>query len=904
MGKKVFELAKEMDMGAVDLVEKLKSLGFNIKNHMVLLSDEELEAVQKALAPKKEEASADKKKVVKKVTKKVIKKAGDKTSEKEAEVLAEEKATKAEKKLEKPVEINLQGEHKEASPVDASPALEEKEAVVPTPLSTIEGESPLVKFKVIRKKDKEEKEAQEIAAKARALEERASGKQGVELYREKMHTFTPIFVPEKKEPSPTTTAKTSVTPKSSGVIFESAPFPVEDEDENSKKKKLGGLAAMVSKKGKRDLSDLKTTEELKSYALGLVGKTVYIVPKKKKNYSGPTRDTLLTEVKESKRIITVHGGCTAEELAQKLNIKLQDLMNNALTINLLIKKNDYLGLGLAGDLCKLYDYRVEDQTFKEEDVIPLKKNENMNFTARSPIVAVMGHVDHGKTTLLDAIRKTKVAQGEAGGITQHIGAYSVKVSDKKITFLDTPGHAAFANMRQRGAKITDIVILVVAADDGVMPQTKESIRFCQEAGVPIIVAVNKMDKENSNPDRVKQELMEFSLTPEEWGGDTQYVPISALKGEGIDKLLEGILIQADVMELKADPKGAAEGVVVESKIEIGRGPVATIIVTQGTLKKGDSIVVGETSGRSRSLMDEFGNMLDSAGPSTPVQILGLDTTPSPGDMLNVTKNERESKRIVEEREVLRKEMQGLSSRPVASLEGFFAGASAGADGTQEKKILKLIVRSDVHGSFEAIKNAVEALGSDEVGVQVIGGGVGPITDSDVSLAASSAGYILGFNMRPVTTARKMAEDKGVDIKTYSIIYELINAVQMALEGMLSPEFVEKYIGRAQIKEVFVISKVGTVAGCQVVDGKIERGCNVRLLRDGKIMFDGKLSTLKRFKDEVKEVKNGLECGMALESFNDLKVGDLFEAYQMEQKKRTLDVPETSASSGRQNQASV
>src|SRR5690606_15142281 len=419
-----------------------------------------------------------------------------------------------------------------------------------------------------------------------------------------------------------------------------------------------------------------------------------------------------------------------------------------------------------------------------------------------------------------------------------------------------------------------------------MPQTVESIKFCRNAGVPIIVAVNKIDKPTANPDKVKQGLMEFNLLPEDWGGDTQYVHVSAHTGEGIDNLLESIGLQAEIMELRENPKGAAEGVVIESKVEIGRGPVATILVQKGTLSKGDAIVVGETYGRARSLMDFSGKMLNSAGPSTPVQILGLNTVPSPGDILNVVKNEREAQKVVDNRINERKALSNTTvEKKTVSLEDFFATAQNNSEA--EKKILNLIIRSDVQGSYEAIVNALEKLGNDEVSVSVIGGGVGAITDNDVNLAASTGGFILGFNMRPVTTARRLAEEKGVDIKTYSIIYELINDVTLALEGMLTPEKVEKYIGRAQVRDTFSIPKVGTIAGTAVIDGKIERGCSIRLLRDGKIIYDGRLSTLKRFKDEVKEVKTGYECGMALENFNDIKVDDLIEAYIMEDKKRTL-----------------
>jgi translation initiation factor IF-2 len=511
----------------------------------------------------------------------------------------------------------------------------------------------------------------------------------------------------------------------------------------------------------------------------------------------------------------------------------------------------------------------------------------------------MGHVDHGKTTLLDTIRKAKVASGEAGGITQHIGAYSVQTdSGKTIAFLDTPGHAAFAAMRQRGASATDVVVLVVAGDDGVMPQTRESIKFCENAGVPIIVAVNKMDKPGVNPDRVKQELSDFNLMPEEWGGQTQYVHVSALKGQGIDELLEAILLQAEMLDLRANPKGNVEGVVIESKIEAGRGPMATILVKEGTLNRGDSIVVGESYGRARSLTDHTGANLESAGPSTPIQIFGLEGCPSPGDILNVVKNDREAKKIAENRVNERKLLSAAPEKKKTSLEDFFAAASGKGE---EQKVLNLIIRSDVQGSYEAIKSSLETLGNAEVTVKIIGGGVGPITDSDVNLASASGGFIFGFNMRPVTSARKLAEDKGVDIKNYSIIYELINDVKLALEGLLDPEYVEEFIGRAEVREVFNIPKAGVIAGSYVIDGKIASGCNIRLLRNGKIIHDGKMSSLKRFKDDAKEVKNGYECGIALEGFTEIKAQDIFEAYMMVQKKRTLDDAAGLTSSGSKEQ---
>jgi translation initiation factor IF-2 len=884
MAKKVYELANEIGVGAIDLVEKLKTMGFNVRNHMASLTDDEVAKAKAAYEAPSKSAAPAKKAVVRKVVKKEA----------------------------APVEEAPKGEA--VAPVEEAPKA--SEPVAATAATSVEPTSAddkpkvvTVKRKTKAQKEEEDKKAHEakVEAAAEAAREQAarenqepltaasyntSGKlrdPKKDYYEEKRHTFTPIFTPEekKKDEGEKKPQDGRLQPKRA---FSGPGEGVEGEtDEERDKKRMGDLAAAMGKKGtagKRDLTAIRADEELK-YASALVGKTIYTPAKKKRMYSGPTQKTLITEMKESKRVIDVHGIITAQDLAHKLGQRFEAFANKLLDINLLVRADDYIGVKLAGEIAALYNFRVENKAFSEEEVLARKEGEDKSqYPTRNPIITIMGHVDHGKTSLLDYIRKEKVASGEAGGITQHIGAYSVQVNDSTLTFLDTPGHAAFANMRQRGANVTDIVVLVVAADDGVMPQTVESIKFCKNANCPIIVAVNKIDKPGANPDKVKQGLTEYELLPEDWGGQTQYVNVSALNGTGVDELLEAIQLQAEIMDLRENAKGPAEGVVIESKIEVGRGPVTTILIQKGTLTKGDAIVVGETSGRARSLMDFSGKMVQTAGPSTPVQILGLESVPSPGDILNVVKNEREAAKIVDNRINERKALSNttVESQKV-SLEDFFATAQNNSEA--EKKVLKLIIRSDVQGSYEAIKNAVEQLGNSEVSVEVISGGVGAITDNDVNLAANSKGFILGFNMRPVTTARRIAEEKGVDIKTYSIIYELINDVTLALEGMLTPERVEKYIGRAQVKETFSIPKIGTIAGTAVIDGKIERGCNIRLLRDGKILYDGKLSTLKRFKDEVKEVKNGYECGMALENFNDIKVEDLIEAYVMEEKKRTL-----------------
>ncbi|MFT6633316.1 MAG: translation initiation factor IF-2 [Bacteriovoracaceae bacterium] len=868
MPKKVFELANEIGIGAIDLVDKLKNMGMNVRNHMVTLQDEEVAKVIAAFAPAKEPVKKAKKKVVKKavakkkVVKKVIKKA---TTTEDAAVVEP-----IEPIVEAPIEeVKAKGGLvivEQAAP----PVVEEKVKVT----------------KVLRKK----KEIEEIAAEKAAEKEAASK----DVFKEKMHAFTPIFVPEKKAETKDKPTTTSAKPAATDAK-KTFTNPDATTAKEGTKKRIGDLAAMVSKKGatskERDITQIRANEEMKLASTVVGTRSLYTPLKRKKIYMGSDKkQTVVTEVKDSKRVVSIFGTVKAGELSQKLSQKFENFKNECLKLNLLVNEDDDIGLSLATEISALYDYRAENKAFDEAAILadPNIKAKS-DLPLRNPIITVMGHVDHGKTTLLDSIRKAKVTEGEAGGITQHIGAYSVKVDDATITFLDTPGHAAFGSMRQRGANVTDIVVLVVAADDGVMPQTKESIRYAKNAGCPIIVAINKMDKEGANPERIKQELTEFELVSEEWGGDTMFANVSAINGEGIDGLLETIKLQAEIMELRESSKGKAEGVIIESKIESGRGPVATVLVQKGTLKKGDAVVVGECYGRARTLMDTVGESVENAGPSIPVQILGLNEPPSPGDTLNVVKNEREAKKIVENRSAERKKLASVEVPKVASLEDFFANANIE---TGEKKILNLVVRSDVQGSFEAIKEALSALGNDEVGVDIIAGGVGAINDNDVSMAGNTDGYIIGFNMRPLTSARKMAEEKGVEIRTYSIIYELIDHVTAALEGMLTPESIEKYIGRAEVRDTFSIPKVGTIAGCGVIDGKIERGCNIRLLRAGKIIFDGKLSTLKRFKDEVKEVGNGYECGMALEGYDDIKNEDLIEAYILEQKERKLEATTT------------
>ncbi|EFI70373.1 translation initiation factor IF-2 [Lysinibacillus fusiformis ZC1] len=588
--------------------------------------------------------------------------------------------------------------------------------------------------------------------------------------------------------------------------------------------------------------------------------------------------------KELPEKITFVESLSVAELAKKLHREPSEIIKKLFMLGVMATINQELDKDAIELICADYGVEVEEEI--RVDITDLEthfeQTEEVNeadLSERPPVVTIMGHVDHGKTTLLDSIRHTKVTAGEAGGITQHIGAYQVTEGDKKITFLDTPGHAAFTTMRARGAKVTDLTILVVAADDGVMPQTVEAINHAKAAEVPIIVAVNKMDKPSANPDRVMQELTEHGLVPEAWGGDTIFVPISALKGEGIDTLLEMILLVAEVGELKANPERLALGTVIEAQLDKGRGSVATLLVQDGTLKVGDPIVVGHTYGRVRAMVNDKGRRVKEAGPSTPVEITGLNDVPQAGDRFVVFEDEKTARQVGETRAMSAIQAQ-RSEKQRVTLDNLFEQMSQG-----EMKELNLIVKADVQGTVEAMAASLMKIDVEGVNVKIIHTGAGAITESDISLAAASNAIVIGFNVRPDVNAKRAAEEEGVDIRLHRIIYKVIEEIEQAMKGMLDPEFEEKIIGQAEVRQTIKVSKVGTIAGSYVTEGKVTRDSGVRVIRDNVVIFEGELDTLKRFKDEVKEVAKGYECGITITNFNDIKEGDIIEAYIMEEIKR-------------------
>ncbi len=579
-------------------------------------------------------------------------------------------------------------------------------------------------------------------------------------------------------------------------------------------------------------------------------------------------------------IITMGETIMVKELADKLGKPYNEVIKTLIMGGVMAAINQEVDFETAAKVAETYNVMVdrEEKQVLGAELLDEEISDDADLVKRPPIVTVMGHVDHGKTSLLDAIRSAHVTDQEAGGITQHIGAYTVNVQGEKLTFLDTPGHEAFTQMRARGSQITDIVILVVAGDDGIMPQTRESISHCKAAGVPMVVAINKMDKAHANADRVKQELTEFGMISEDWGGDTIMVEVSAKARTNIDKLLEMVLLTAEVMELKADPKRRAKGTVVEAELDKGRGPVATLLVQNGTLSVGDSILVGNTYGRIRAMFDDKGKKIKSAGPSIPVEILGLSDVPEAGDRFSEVKDEKTARNMAQLR--LDKERAESQSSGRMSLEDLYSQISEGH--VQE---LPIIVKADVQGSVEALKGSLEKLSTDEVKVRVIHGGAGAINETDIILAAASNAIVMGFNVRPDNNAQALADKEKIEIKNYRVIYNAIDDVRSAMIGMLEPDVKEVVLGTAECREIYKISAIGTIAGAHVLTGKIVRNAQIRLIRDGVVVYEGQLASLKRFKDDVKEVAAGYECGLSIEKFNDIKEGDIVEAFEMKEVKR-------------------
>ncbi len=672
------------------------------------------------------------------------------------------------------------------------------------------------------------------------------------------------------------------------VTPEAVPGTIDERKKGGRKGKEAPVTEEVSRPGKKGAPGGKKKEILKKVELAEKRERIFepgLRPgkgKKKEKLRAPEgKRTEITVPKAIKRIIKISETITVGELAKRMGIKANDLIRALMKMGMMATINHPLDVDAATLLATEFGYEIENVAIDLDEMLEAAPDAPESLVKRPPVVTIMGHVDHGKTSLLDAIRETNVIAGEAGGITQHIGAYDVELNSRKITFLDTPGHEAFTAMRARGAKVTDIVILVVAADDGVMPQTREAVNHSRAAGVPIIVAINKIDKPDAKPERVKQELMELGLVSEEWGGETIFVEVSAKKRINLPELLEMVLLQADVLDLKANPDKPARGTIIEAKLDRGRGPVATVLVQEGTIRIGDYFVAGVHYGRVRAMQNDRGDKVQSAGPAMPVEVIGFTGVPDAGDVFVSLTDEKQAKEIASYRMQKIRETE-LAKTSKLSLEQLYEKIQKG-----EVKDLNVVVKGDVQGSVEAVAESLRKLTTEAIRLNVIHASVGAITETDVNLATASNAIILGFNVRPEVKAHALAEKEGVDVRLYNIIYDAVDDIKKAMEGLLEPTLREKHLGRAEIREIFSVPKVGNVAGCYVQEGKMVRNARVRLLRDNVVIFEGKMASLRRFKEDAKEVASGYECGIGLENYNDLKIGDIIEAFEIEKVAATL-----------------
>lgn len=902
---KVYEFAKELGMETLALMDKIKAWKLPVKSHMSSLTDEQIDEIKNRLD---EESGAKKKKAKKKVVKKkaakkktakkkvakkatttVVKRSTKTTTTKKADSAASatSKKTTTTKKV---IRRKAGGEEDENK--EASTARIVKKATTQDPSQIIDLKDDAAKLE----KETEDTAAQvaatadpsQEAAAVQTTDAKSSEKEAVPSTR-KGKIVGKIDLSKVTGPGSSqggagrTGGNLRSQPRNLRAGYIAAPDPMAAYEEEGKDR----AAPKKDDKPKKKAPGAKNEPEAPpSFMAADFRKREVIFQPKKKRVSvgrGEVKKTQITTPKAHKRVVKMYETITVDELAQQMNLKAPQLIKSLIKNGVMANMNTDLDYDTVSLIVPEFGFEAETLYKSEEDVVDTIAFGDLDAekVLRPPVVTVMGHVDHGKTTLLDSIRKANVVSGEAGGITQHIGAYQVMTeSGHDLTFLDTPGHEAFTSMRARGANVTDVAIIVVAADDGVMPQSIEAINHAKAAGVPIIVAVNKMDKQGANPDRVKQQLMEHQLVPEEWGGDTVFCPVSAISGDGIGDLLEQVYLNAEILELKANPKRSGTGIVIESRMEKGRGNVATLLVKDGTVKVGQVVAAGKTMGKIRSMFNDKREAVKEMGPGKPVEVTGLNDTPLAGDRFDICKDERSAEDIISKRK--EQDAKEAAHVPAKTLDEIFAKVT-----NSEKKELPVVLKADVAGSVEAIKGSFEKVNTDEVKIKVIHAAVGGISESDVLLASTSEGVVFGFNVRPDSAAEKMSKEKGVQIKCYKIIYDLLDDVKKLMSGLLSPDEVENTLGRAEVRDTFSVPKVGTIAGTIITDGKVVRNSKVRVIRDGRVIYDGVMNSLKRFKDDAKEVAQGFECGIGVENYNDIKVGDILEAYEIQQVAREL-----------------
>jgi translation initiation factor IF-2 len=891
---RIYELARDLNVTNKELVEKIRNMDIDVKSHMSSLDDEDVTRIKNSLlgSPQKEvEETRIKPSIIRRRKKRVTKipvqaetaiepkqhpektavadqpsekplKDTETPPEKEPEELPKEDVSKIVAKGKKGVEKDIPSKEDNPEEALAQPTVAKEKDKVEKPVAL----KKLVKKKVARK-IKKEVPAKIIKLPVPPLPE----KKVPEIEKDRVH------IPEteiEKLPIPGEKA-----PETKPALKEPSA-----KDKKKKKKWTKDLGEPVrDRKFFKKKISFRKKEVVEGADLYIKGHRTRKGRKVAKAKTAPVKQKpLITTPKAIKRRIKIDEAIALSELAKRMGIKAGEMIKKLMALGVMATVNQAIDFDTAVLVAAEFDYELEKASFEEEDVLKIEKDDPDKLMARPPVVTIMGHVDHGKTSLLDVIRKTKVTEHEAGGITQHIGAYNVSTDKGQIVFLDTPGHEAFTEMRARGAKVTDLVILVVAADDGVMPQTIEAINHSKAANVPIIVAINKIDKDNADPERVQRELADAGLVPEDWGGDTIFVQVSAKMRQGIDDLLEMVLLQAELMELKANPDRLAMGYVVEAKLDSGRGPVATVLVNQGTLKIHDPVVCGVHYGKIRALLNDRGVQVTSAGPSMPVEIIGLSGVPNAGDELLALADEKNAKQVSSHR-IQKQRSKELAKTSRLSLEKLYEQIQ-----TNQVKDLNLIIKADVHGSIEALQEALIKLSNEEVRINVIHSATGTLSESDISLAAVSDAIIIGFNVRPASKIQALAHEESVDIRFYKVIYDVIKDIKDAILGMMSSTFEERILGKAEVREVFHVPKVGAIAGCYVTEGKIVRGQLARVLRDWVVIYDGKISSLRHFKDDIKEAQSGYECGIGIQKYNDIKVGDIIECYYLEEIKPELD----------------
>jgi len=863
---RVYELARDLNMTNQVLMSKLNDLDISVKSHMSALDDETVTRIRRQLFGKKEETIEEtriKPTVIRRRRKSVRVEAIPESEPQTEEMVDEEFAE------EEPAEEAL--ENKPAAEEAAPEALEEPAVEVLEPVEEKPADETLAEAKVEAPEEPKKKKPKKAAKKAKKEESAKIIKLPIKPLEK-----APLEKPAGKE---AVVAKLEPLPAGKAA---KAP-PVDEQEELSPKEAKKKKWKKKDEEPEQDRRFLKKKISFRKKSV-VEGQDLYDEgfrarkPRKGAKAKTPVaaQKTQITTAKAIKRRIKIDDAIILSDLAKRMGIKAGEMIKVLMGMGFMATVNQSIDFETAALVATEFNYEVERAAFEEEEILKQQADDPDKLLERPPVVTIMGHVDHGKTSLLDVIRKTRITDLEAGGITQHIGAYHVTTDRGQIAFLDTPGHEAFTAMRARGAKITDIVVLVVAADDGVMPQTVEAINHARAANVPLIVAINKIDKANADVDRVKRELAENGLTPEDWGGDTIFVEVSAKQHLGIDDLLEMILLQAEVLELKANADKKAFGHVVEAKIDSGRGPVATVLVREGTLRTGDPVVCGIHYGKIRAMLNDLGSPIDAAGPSIPVEVLGLSGVPMAGDELIALEDERSAKQVSLHRGQ-RQRSKELAQTNRLSLDKLYEQMQQG-----EVKDLNIILKADVHGSIEALIEALTKLSNDEVKVNVVHSASGTISESDISLAAVSNAIIIGFNVRPTPKVQSIALEENVDMRFYNIIYDVIKDVKGAMVGMMESTYEEQVLGSAEVREVFQIPKVGAIAGCYVTDGKIERGQIIRVVRDGVQLYNGKNSSLRRFKDDVKEVLAGYECGIGVENFNDIKVGDVLECYYLKE----------------------